>query len=329
MERIAYISAGVPVYYNGIVLAIAAAGAMCFFLAFYLNRSESFSAGFAALPLSLGLGIVFSRLCHWYARPDGYAGFLAAMTDYTSGDYALMGAFFGCFLAALLLRLVRLSRSLPEMLDSMSIGGAAGIAVGRLAAFFGTADRGQVVKLQFLPFASPVVNAVSGATEYRFATFLYQSIFALILFLCLARFYLKNSKRRSYRNGDTTLLFLLWYCASQVVLDSTRYDSLFFRWNGFVSIVQVLSAIAIVLVIVVFSSRLVKNRGFQVWYLGAWALIAGGIGLAGFMEYYVQRHGNAALFAYTLMSLSLVLTAGLTVLLYKAGRKREKLHHSL
>ena len=328
MERIAYISAGVPVYFNGIVLTIAAAGAMCFFLAFYLNRSENFSAGFAALPLSLGLGIVFSRLCHWYARPDGYAGFLAAMTDYTSGGFALLGAFAGCLLGAGIVRVLFLNRNLPQMLDCMAIAGCAGMAVGRLASFFNSSDRGQIVeKIQSLPFVYPVTNAVSGQLEYRLATFVIQAMVAGALFVGLAIFEWRSRGRK--QDGDTCLIFLLFYGASQVVLDSTRYDSLFFRWNGFVSIVQVLSAIAIVLVIVVFSSRLVKNRGFQVWYLGAWALIAGGIGLAGFMEYYVQRHGNAALFAYTLMSLSLVLTAGLTVLLYKAGRKREKLHHSL
>lgn len=301
MEQIALYLDGAAIYWQNIVLTLAAVTAICYFLSFYLGKTGNPAAAFGVLPLAVVLSLVFARFFHWYCRADSYEGFLAAMKPFSPGGYALMGCFLGCFLGAALVRLIRLSRSLPEMLDAMSLAGAAGIAVGRLASLFNSSDRGQVMEsLHFLPFSYPVVNAVSGAEEYRFAVFMFQGIFALGLFAGLTAYYRKNRDR--LQNGDMCLIFLMCYGASQAVLDSARYDSLFFRSNGFVSVVQVLCAVALVGAIVVFSRRLIRNQGFRLWYVPLWLVIAGALGGAGFMEYYVQRHGSAALFSYAVMS---------------------------
>ena len=326
MDKLALISGEQFLYWNSIVYTLAAATAICFFLAFYLGKCANAVAGFAAVPVSIILGLVAARFFHWYCRADSYDGFLAAMTDYTSGGYALMGVFLGCFLTACVLRLIRLSRSLPEMLDCMAISGCAGIAVGRLASLFNSSDRGQVLEnLKSLPFAYPVTNAVSGAVEYRLATFMLQSLVALLLFAGLCLFYIRGNKRGNLKDGDTSLIFLLIYGASQVVLDSTRYDSLFFRSNGFVSVVQVLGALGLGLAIFLFSGRMVKNRGLKFWQFLMWIPIAAGIGCGGFMEYYVQRRGNEAAFAYSVMSGCLILVILLTLLIRFLGEKKASL----
>ena len=310
-------------------MVVAAATAIAFFLAFYLGKCGNAVAGFAAVPMSIFLGLVAARFFHWYCRADSYDSFLKAMTDYTWGGYALMGVFLGCFLSAWLLRVIRLSRSLPEMLDAMAISGCAGIAVGRLASLFNSSDRGQVLeRFKSLPFAYPVTNAVSGAVEYRLATFMLQSLVALLLFAGLAAFYLRGQKKGDLKDGDTSLVFLLIYGASQVVLDSTRYDSLFFRSNGFVSVVQVLGALGLGLAIFLFSGRMVKNRGLKFWQFLLWIPIAAGIGCGGFMEYYVQRRGNEAAFAYSVMSGCLILVILLTLLIRFLGEKKASLSES-
>ena len=322
MDKIAFIAGDSFVYWTSILYALAAATAICFFLAFYLNKCGNAAAGFAVIPLSIVLGVVLARFVHWYSRSDGYDGFLKAMTDYTSGGYALIGVFAGCAAAAGLLRLVRLHRNLPAMLDCMCLAGAGGIAVGRLAALYNSTDRGQIVRgIQSLPFVYPVTNAVSGATEYRLATFMFQAVAAFVIFVTLGLFYVK--RKDQLKDGDACLLFLLIYGASQVVLDSTRYDSLFFRSNGFVSIVQVFSALGLGLAIVLFSIRLVKVRGFKWWNIPLWILIAACIGGGGFMEYYVQRHGDQALFAYSIMSACLASVVALTILIRALAVKSE------
>ena len=284
MDKSAFYSGGTAIYWNSVILTLAAASALCFFLAFYLGKNGHGAAGFAVVPVSMVLSLVFARFFHWYCQSDSYQSFSTAMTDYTAGGYALMGVFLGCFLAAGLTRIVCLHRNLPEMLDAMSIAGCAGIAVGRLSSLFNASDRGQVLaNFRSLPLAYPVSNAVSGAVEYRLATFALQSMVALALFLGLTVFYCKGQKRGKLKDGDTCLVFLLLYGASQVVLDSTRYDSLFFRSNGFVSVVQVLGALALVLAVLLFSRRMVKARGFRAWQILLWLLIAIAIAGAGYM----------------------------------------------
>ena len=323
MDKLAFINGETYIYWNSIVYTLAAAVAICFFLSFYLRKSGNAVAGFAAVPLSMAIGLVAARFFHWYCRADSYSSFTDAMTNYTSGGYALMGIFLGCFLAALILRLVFLHRNLPQMLDCMAVAGCAGITVGRLASFFNSSDRGQVLEnLKSLPFAYPVTNAVSGAVEYRLATFVIQAMVALLLFIGLSVFYTRQREEKPCKDGDTCLIFLLIYGASQVVLDSTRYDSLFFRSNGFVSVVQVLGALGLALAIILFSRRMVKAWGLKFWQFLLWIPIAAGIGCAGFMEYYVQRRGNEAAFAYSVMSGCLMGVIALTLLIrYLAVRK--------
>lgn len=300
MNRIAFILEGNFVYWNSLILVLAGASAVCLFLGLYLRESKNAYAAFLTPPIAIALSMVLARFIHWYCRTGSYTSLASAMTDFTDGSFALVGVFIGCLITAVLQRLVRIHRNLPQMLDCMSIAGAAGIALGRLACFFTNADRGQIIEsIQNLPWVYPITNAVSGALEYRLATFLIQAMVAGALFLILGLFYQLGKNR--VKDGDTTLIFLLCYGASQILLDSTRYDSIYFRSNGFVSVVQVLSAVALAFVIVWFSIRMVRAKGFRFWQIPLWVAIAGLIGGAGYMEYHVQRHGNEALFAYSVM----------------------------
>jgi prolipoprotein diacylglyceryltransferase len=212
------------------------------------------------------------------------------------------------------------------MLDCLALGGGAGIAVGRLASLFNSSDRGMTVEgVTALPWVYPVTNAVSGAAEYRLATFMLQAIIAALLFLVLAVFYLWGTRKKgTLRSGDTACLWLCTYGASQVVLDSTRYDSLFLRSNGFVSIVQILGAAALILTFLYFVVRMVKARGFRKWYIPLWIVYAGCAGGAGYMEYWVQRHGNQAVFSYSVMTACLLVMVVLTCVAWLLAARRER-----
>ena len=162
MDRIALIVGGTFVYWSSIVMTLAAGVAICVFLSCYLSRGNG-NAAAVAVPMALVLSVILARLAHWYFRPDGYTGFLDALGDFTSGGYALLGVFLACFVTAVVVRLLRLETDLASLLDAMSLGGCAGIAVGRLSCFFSAADRGQLLQnLRGLPFAYPVNNVVTG-----------------------------------------------------------------------------------------------------------------------------------------------------------------------
>ena len=321
MEKVAFILGSRYLYWSSLILTLAAAVAVCAFLFFYLRKSERVGGGFLLIPVAMVLSLFCARFVHWYCFDERYESMMAALTDLTSGGFALIGVFVGCLAAAVLTRILFIHRNLPLVLDSMSLAGAAGIAVGRLASFFNSSDRGQMVEnIRTMPWVYPVVNSVSGVTEYRIATFLLQAMVSGVLFLLLAAFFLRRKPRR---DGDTALLFLLSYGASQILLDSTRYDSIYFRSNGFVSIVQVCSIAAVVIVLGIFSVRLIRNRGFRSWYVGLWLLLLALIGGGGYMEYHIQRHGDDALFAYSVMGACLIFIV-LIGLLIRALAEKEK-----
>ena len=331
MEKIAFISGGTFIYWSSIILAMAALTAVVVFAAVYLGKGGSVATLSVTVPVAMVGSIVLSRLIHWYCRSDAYASMEAALTDYTQGGYALMGVFIACLLTACVLRLIRVEKKLLRMLDAMSVGGGVGVAVGRLASLFNSSDRGVVLSDALgLPFAYPVTNTVSGLQENRLATFMIQSgvVGAIVVLLVLYMLICKIAKRK-IPDGDICLMFLLSYGASQIVCDSTRYDSLFLRSNGFVSVVQILGCVALVVPIIWFSVRMVKNMGIKWYHFLIWVVTAGLLGLAGYMEYYVQRHGNEALMAYSIMSSSLVAVVLIALVIRAMGlaaaRKKAKL----
>ena len=325
MEQIAFIADHTYIYWNDAILALASAAAVCLFLALYVDSGRNAVTAAVFLPLAAGASLVLSRLAHWYFRPESFRRLRDVWDLTVSGDMALMGAFAGCILAAAGVRLLRITKDLPELLNSVAVAGCLGIAVGRLASFFDTSDRGMILtNVTELPWAVSTINPVSGTAELRLATFLLQAMACGVIFLGLLVFCLRTKRKKNNGKRDTLWLFLLFYGMFQVVLDSTRYDSLYFRSNGFVSVVQVLNACALAVVTILFAVRLVKAGGWRKRYVILWLLQAGCFGLAGYMEYHVQRHGAEAVRAYSIMSAAL---AGIVLLAlatrHMAGREEQ------
>ncbi len=293
MNQVAAILDNVVLYRYSLILALAAGAGICFFMACCSHvRIPSTRASWAVLAALL-LSLPLSRLVYWYGRADSFSTLEQALTASSSKSFALAGVFAACAIAALLLggRGNRL-----RMMDCMCVAGSWAIALGRLGSFFTATDRGQIMtQLTSLPWAYPIANA-SGYLEYRFATFLFQAASVAVLGLLLTL--LLSRKRRA---GDVTLLFFLIYSATQILLDSTRYDSLYLRSNGFVSMVQILTAVSLFAALVTFSVMAVKQNGLKKWMIPVWIILAALFGCAGYMEYYVQRHGREAAFAYSVM----------------------------
>lgn len=321
MEKVAFIYNGTFLSWNAIMIALAALVAITGFAALFLARGGKVISLLLAILLALVFSLYLSRMIHWYCRMDAYESFGKAMTDFMSGGFALLGVFAGCGLTVGLLRLVRIERNPCRMLDCMALSGCAAIAVGRLAALFDVSDRGPLMGEGWgLPFGAVMTNAFTGAVEVRLATFMIQAMVAGAILLALL-FYLFWSKDRIVRDGEVCLLFLVFYCASQVVLDSTRYDSLFLPSNGFVSLVQIVSLVGLVVPGVIYSCRMVRCDGLKKFHFALWVPLLASLGLVSYMEYYVQRHGDEALFAYSIMTAGVVAAVVLTMVIRWLGNK--------
>lgn len=113
-----------------------------------------------------------------------------------------------------------------------------------------------------------------------------------------------------------TLLFLLMYCATQIVWDSTRYDTLRLRSNGFIGAIQLLCALVLVAVLVLLSIRWGAAREKQII---CWAVIVLAFGGAGGMEYFAQIRGDWAALAHTIMGGCMVLVIVMGFIMCRHG----------
>lgn len=320
MEKAAFICGQTIIYWSPLILALAVAAGASAFLSMYCKSSENTVTAACAVVMTIFLSAMLGRLIHWYSRTDSYPDFRTAMLDHSVGSYALAGVFLACLITAGLLKLFRLCKDLPRLLDCAALSVGIGIAVGRLSFFFNASDRGLIVPASWpLPLGCTVINPVSGVTESRLATFLLQSI---VTGLIVAILLLRSSPKRKHPliPGDACLLFVTYYCCSQIFFDSTRYDSLFLRSNGFVSIVQILCAIGLLTVMVFFTVPLFADKKRKSFFT-LWLLFLAFTGGAGFMEYYVQRHGDQAGFAYGVMILCLSAMAVVATIAYHSGAK--------
>ncbi len=327
MNPIAITVGGTVLYWSSLILCLGVAAWFSLSCALYTTDGGSAVALWIFFPFAVFFSVLFSRLLHWYCSPEQYSGFLAAMTNYDSGGYCLPGVLLGTVLAAQLPKRLRFAGSTARLLDALAPGAALGIALIRFSALFGNSCRGKLVitrpLLQHLPLAAPVTSG-SEILEYRFATFFAEALLLLLLTLWLLRFYFRRRRapmRQGRAAGSTALMFLVFFSAVELVLDSTRYDSSFLRSNGFVSMVQIISAVSIFAVLLYYSCRSIRALGFRFVHLLLWLLWLLSLGAAGYLEYLVQRHGDWYLFCYGLMSLSCLLMALAPYGMYRTLRK--------
>ncbi|MBE6969774.1 MAG: prolipoprotein diacylglyceryl transferase [Ruminococcaceae bacterium] len=309
MQSIAIIGKSTVYSWSGILIALAALSAILMALALRARQEKPLAPMAWLAVLSILLSLPLSRLIHWYCNTGSYTSLAAAMTDLGSGGFAPVGVFAGTLLAALLLRVLRAYEDFASVLDCLGPAAALGMAAGRLSCFFSTMNRGKFVlaapALHRLPFTVATATA-SGEIEWRIATFFWESIVAFAIFVVLLLFFLITLRRGSRRDGDVFLLFLALYGASHVLLDSMRYDGLFLRSNGFVSLPQICCTAALVFTAVLLSMRSVKKSGLMRRHFVLWTLLLLCLGGGGYMEYYVQRHGNLFVQAYGIMAVCLM-----------------------
>ena len=149
-------------YRYSLILALAAASGICFFMACCTQRQIPSHISASTALTAVVLSLILSRLVYWYSRPDQFSSIAQALLSTSTERYALAGTFAGCLLAAMTAGKQAGTR---KILDCMSAAGCWAIALGRLGCFFCEADRGQIMtKLTGLPWAWPVANA-SGSLE--------------------------------------------------------------------------------------------------------------------------------------------------------------------
>ena len=309
-------------YRSALVIALGAAACCALFASLLSAKGGSGAEIWLFTSADLLFSVLICRFLHYYCHSEQYVSFFRAMTDYSSGGYVLVGLIPAALAAGGLVKLLGLTRNLARLFDCFAPGAALAAAMIRLSALFNATCRGKVAVrtplLQRLPIASPV----GGGSDYRFASFFVEFLLLAAVFCLVLRFFFrfrrKPMKAAQKRDGNVALYCLLLCSAVELVLDSTRYDSSFLPFNGFVSISQIAAAVCLLSVLVVWSRRSVRANGRSGFHWGVWGGWFLSLAGAGLCEYLVQRHGNWHLGCYAGMSLAAYIMVFLTVQMFKS-----------
>ena len=284
----------------------------------YVSHGGKRYVMFVCLPYMVFFSLVFGRAVHWYSHSELYKGvedaFYSLWTgNFSYGSYDMPGILAAALLTAFLCGRLIGSSGTRRLLDAFSPGLALGMGIIYLSDRFGNAARSKMVFSLSEQTLLPIFTAEEGnAGAYRLAVYFVLFAGLCIIFLLTSVFYIRRNPeyllKGSYK-GSTFILFMLLLSALEVVCDSMRYDSSYFRSNGFVSIIQVCSALCFLAVVIFYSIRSVKGNGFKFYHPLIWAFFIAGFGGAIYMEYLVQRHTDWYVKCYVIMSICCVVMA--------------------
>ena len=300
---------GLEVYTFGLYAALGCAVAMIA-LGILLRRAK-WPKGAAALTgvLAIGCGFIVSRLFFCF-MDQGLGGPvpLRGVLLVTGGGYSMMGALIGACVGAIAAAKI-MKRSPAALLDLLAPAFLLFVACERLGEGciddFGISRPlvGDLLKGSFL--------AIEGDYDWVLATYLIEACAALALALVL----LWDGSKKDRRAGNTFLLFLLLFGASQVILESLRFDQ--HMHISFVGLQQVMSILLLAAGVTVLAIRRMRDkRGMAIAAL-ALLPVAAGIGVG--LEFAIDRTTVNRFLLYAAFILVMAAPVVLGVKLRKEG----------
>ena len=245
--------------------------------------------------VAVPLGIVCARLYYVLFSWESFKSDPVEILRVWHGGLAIYGAVIGGLLAALIVTRGNLTRFLT-LADVCAPSLALGQAIGRWGNYANMEAYGAPVTAawaQFFPLAVEIPTVLAdGTTAYvwHMATFFYESLWCALLFVFLYRL-----QRKARHCGNVFFAYLVLYCAERAVVEGLREDSLMLRLFGLsVRFSQLLSALVIVFVAVVFFRRLRRAKKPRTADFMAWGALALGLVCCCLSEF--ERNGRPALF---------------------------------
>ncbi len=320
MNETALIIDNLEISWSAILIGLTIPAWFLFALAFC--QKKHLAALFSFLPLGLLISFLLSRIIYWYSHQSRFENLWAAITSKELDTFAILGIIPGIVLACVIVRLLKINKDLPALFDLLSPATAFGIGFLYLTCRYHQSCLGRMVITNTdyinLPIFSKAING-QGTVEYRLAVYFIGFLCMMAIGIFTTVFYLLHQKKK----GCTACVFVLLFSAAHLVLESARYDAGYFPFNGFVSIMQIAAAVSIVAVTVIFLVRAAKRKGFKIAYPILIAAELAALGVTGYLEYLVQRHGDKAVTIHFGMSLSCFLLAVFPIVLFFLGNKKK------
>lgn len=172
--------------------------------------------------LSVPLGIIGARLYYVLLSLDQFRSNPISVLYIWEGGIAIYGAVIGGLLGVVFYAKHK-KLSLMRILDMVAPGLILAQAIGRWGNYFNQEAYGPLVEnpaLQFFPLS--VLIAQGESASWHMATFFYESLWNVVVFLLLWFCFRKRSKR----SGDVFLWYMVLYGGGRFWIEGLRTDSL-------------------------------------------------------------------------------------------------------
>ena len=232
-------------------LLIASAVLIGLNLSSWLAQKRNLETGLISdlLPLLVLFSVIGARIYYVAFEWHNYSGHWLKAFAIWEGGIAIHGALIGGTLTLMLFCRWRL-QSFWSVLDVLVPSVALGQAIGRWGNFFNSEAFGVPTDLPwklFIPYANR--PTIYSGSEFFHPTFLYESLWNLVLFIGLiALFQVGQRRQERLPNGALSCFYLIGYSLGRVWIEGLRIDPLCLgalppACEGGVRIAQLMSAI--------------------------------------------------------------------------------------
>ncbi|MCL2578781.1 MAG: prolipoprotein diacylglyceryl transferase [Oscillospiraceae bacterium] len=273
LNRVAFTVAGQPIYWYGIIIGLAFAGAALV----TVKRAKLFGLDpdrmmDVFIVTAIG-GVIGARLYYVAFRWELYAGDFMSIVNLRQGGLAIYGGVIAGILSCWLICRLRRVKFLPAI-DLIASGLLLAQAIGRWGNFVNIEAFGRNTTAPW-GMRSPVITDFLIANEARLTelgmvidpfipvhpTFLYESIWNIIGFV-LITLYIKHRKF----DGEILLIYLGWYGLGRAWIEPLRTDSLMMGGVRISQLIAILCVAASVITLLVIHSRIRQSPSYLTLY---------------------------------------------------------------
>ena len=262
-DRVAFTIPGlnIPIYWYAVLITLGIVLAVVAATYFAKKRKMPVDTAVDLCLWAVPIGFICARIYYVLFSLSEYHSFVE-MINIRNGGLAIPGGIIGGLLGVCIYSLIKKKRILGY-LDIMVPGVALAQAIGRWGNFFNQEAYGTAVtKFLYFPFVVRIEDcgcdlAAQGIRHGHLATFFYESMFCIIIFITLLLL-----SRKQKRTGDLMLTYICMYTGERMILEHFRTDALMMNVFGLnVRVTQVLCAVLFLATVVYFIVRAVyENR---------------------------------------------------------------------
>ena len=250
MNPVAFNLFGKPIYWYGVLITF---GVILGLYATYINTKQTkgrvlFEDITDAFLYAFPLAIIGARLYYVVFEWQQYNS-LKDIIDFRSGGLAIHGGLIGAAIGVLIYTKVK-KKSLKEILDmadATAPGLILGQAIGRWGNFMNMEAHGGPVSLEFISkFPEFIQKGMYINGVYYHPTFLYESIWNIIVFIILMYIF---KKRQENNEGIVLYSYMILYSIGRFFIEGLRTDSLMIlglRQAQLISIAMILLGIFLI-----------------------------------------------------------------------------------